>query len=237
MPDLTIAAKFCGPTHSGNGGYVCGMLAKHIDAPAPRVRLLVPPPLETSLAIRGTDPGLGLFDAATCVAKGVADELTLTPPKPPSLDEAAAASRRYRGFAGHTYPRCFVCGPDRDPGDGLRIFAGATADAIQVAAPWTPAHSLATNDERVRPEFVWAALDCPGGLAFWDPGNEVAILLGELQVEQRSDVRAGEPHIVTGWKIAHEGRKHRTGTALFDATGTCLGLGLATWFEIDSRSS
>ena len=42
---FTIARRFRGPSQSGNGGYVCGRLARHVAGPA-LVRLRAPPPLD-----------------------------------------------------------------------------------------------------------------------------------------------------------------------------------------------
>ena len=44
MPEtVRIENQFRGPPDSGNGGYVCGLLAEHIDGCA-QVRLQAPPP-------------------------------------------------------------------------------------------------------------------------------------------------------------------------------------------------
>jgi hypothetical protein len=45
-----ILSFFRGPPNSGKGGYVCGMLARHI-AGAVEVSLRAPPPLETELGV------------------------------------------------------------------------------------------------------------------------------------------------------------------------------------------
>jgi hypothetical protein len=227
---LRIASRFHGPPGSGNGGYVCGRVAAHIDGPA-SVRLRVPPPLEVDLELRCGDTGVALFHGDTPVAEGRAATLSIDPPKPPSHAHAEAAARSYRGFARHPYPSCFVCGPQREVGDGMRIFAGPVAGRALVAAPWLPDASLATEDGALRPEFLWAALDCPGGFTFASPAHG-SILLGELTAALLGTVRVGEPCVVTGWEIAHEGRKHHTGTALFGADGGCRGFARGTWLEV-----
>jgi len=43
---LVIASRFCGPTGSGNGGYVCGRIAAYADGPV-TVTLRQPPALAT----------------------------------------------------------------------------------------------------------------------------------------------------------------------------------------------
>jgi hypothetical protein len=50
MPSITIDKRFRGPPNSGNGGYVCGLIAGHIDGSA-EITLRVPPPLEHGLEI------------------------------------------------------------------------------------------------------------------------------------------------------------------------------------------
>jgi hypothetical protein len=38
--------------------------------------------------------------------------------------------------------------------------------------------------------------------------------------------------VLVAWEIAHEGRKHRMGTALFGEAGDLRGVGVGTWFEV-----
>ena len=247
---LTIARRFRGPADSGNGGYVCGRLAAHVAAaPAPgavRVRLRVPPPLDRALGIeagdgtallRGDEPGCAIIAEARALAPDDATPVNDLPP-PPTFDEATAAARDFRGFRDHPYPGCFVCGPDRAAGDGLRIFPGPLPGRPEVAAPWIPDASLAApaDPARVAPEFVWAALDCPGCFAFSLPPDR-AFLLGELAVERRGDVRVGERCVVLGWETGSAGRKHFVATALYGEDGRSLGVGRATWFEVPATAA
>ncbi len=243
---LTIDRRFNGPPDSGNGGYVCGRLAAHL-VPAPRVarvRLRVPPPLARALHVMSVEGGLVLEDAGGAIvaearALGPAEVLGFAAELPavPGFDEATAASRDYRGFDTHPYPGCFVCGPHRPNGGGLGIFAGALPGRADVAAPWIPDASLAAPDDpqHVAPEFVWAALDCPGGFTFPLPPDR-AILLGELAVERFGLVRVGERCIVVATELGAEGRKHFVRTALFGEDGACRGVGRATWFEVPATA-
>ena len=50
MFTTSIAKRYCGPPQSGNGGYSCGLLGKQIEGPS-KVRLHMPPPLDTQLSI------------------------------------------------------------------------------------------------------------------------------------------------------------------------------------------
>lgn len=232
MTDRTIRIdrRFRGPAGSGNGGYVCGRLGGLIDGPA-EVRLRVPPPLEKDLEVRSREGALRLYDGQTLVAEARPAGVDLDVPPPASFEEAERASRRYRGFESHTFPTCFVCGPERKEGDGLRVFAGPVEDRDLVAAPWIPDEGLGDDTGRVAPEFLWAALDCPGASSFTAP-EDVARVLGELAVEIRGEVSTGERCMVVGWEIESEGRRHWTGTALFGEAGDCRAVGRGVWFEV-----
>jgi len=228
---VLIERRFCGPPESGNGGYVSGLLAQFLGSGPVAVRLRLPPPLERPLEVRHSDAGASLLDGDTLVAEARPTDLEPKPLDPPEYQEAEAGSHRFRGFRSHWFPSCFVCGPDRDPHDGLRIFPGPLDGRSLVAAPWIPDASLASASGLVRPEFLWAALDCPGAFAFPEP-REGAVLLGEFQVALLEAVSVGERCVLTAQEIAHDGRKHRTATALFGESGSCRGVGLGTWFEV-----
>jgi len=229
-----IGQRFHGPPGSGNGGYSCGVLGKFFDGPA-AVRLRIPPPLDAPMTVHATEDGVELFHADELVATGRPTTVDIEVPEPPDFAAAEIASKRYRGFESHFYPGCFVCGPEREHGDGLRIFAGpvdaGTGPEGMVAATWVPDDLLLDSSGKVATEYLWAVLDCPGAYAFPEPETG-AILLGELAVAISGSVSPGEKCVLIGWEISHEGRKHYTGTALFDASGSCLAVGYATWFEV-----
>ena len=227
---IIIKRRFQGPPNSGNGGYVCGCLASYIQGPA-TVRLKSPPRLETELQVCPDAAGWALLDGGQVVAEARPGDPALDPPPPPAFGDAVRASRRYRGHHSHPYPGCFVCGPERAVSDGLRIFPGPLPQGSIVAAPWTPDASLAGNTGTVKTEFLWAALDCPGAFSFeWPPDG--AVLLGEMTARVDQAARAAAEYVVIGWELAREGRKHHTGTALFDAAGACIARARATWIEV-----
>ncbi len=232
-----VDQRFCGPPRSGNGGYVCGMLAGYVDAPGVSVRLKVPPPLDTPLTVRESDEGKLLLDRDTVVAVARPTEVSLDPPRPPSFAEAEAASTTYVGFTSHAFRTCFVCGPNREAGDGLLIFPGKVPGRELVASPWVPDASLARSPGGVvADEFLWAALDCPGGLSFpWPEATK--LLLGELAVATLGEVAVGERCVVVGWEVSRDGRKHVTGTALFGESGETRGVGLGTWIEVPAKTT
>ena len=228
-PDsFAIDPRFRGPPESGNGGYVCGRLAEGLDGDV-RIRLERLPPLDRRLEVRETEDGRALYDGEQLVARAWPTRLEIAPPAAPDFAEASRAAQRFRGHTEHVFPGCFVCGPERAEGDGLRIFPGLVDDGSLAAAPWLPDASL--GESTVRPEFLWAALDCPGCFSFPQPEGRV-LLLGELAAHLEGPLRPGERCVVIGWEIDRDGRKHRTGTALFDATGNCAGYAVGTWIEV-----
>jgi acyl-coenzyme A thioesterase PaaI-like protein len=147
---------------------------------------------------------------------------------PPTPEEASAAELRFVGLARHIFPGCFVCGPEREEGDGLRIFAGPAGG--QVASTWCPGPDLADEAGDVRCAFVWAALDCPGYFAVQEAAG--LAVLGTMSAVRLAPVRAGEIAVVTGWTLGSEGRKHRAGTAVHDADGRLLAAAQATWITL-----
>jgi len=211
---LVIASRFRGPRASGNGGYTCGLVAAFVGNPA-EVMLRLPPPLERALRFDGER----LWDGETLVAEARSAQFELDVPAQVAFEEAERAAVP---DLDSPFPECFVCGHERT--DGLRIFAGPVAGRDVVAAPWVPAADLTA------PEFVWAALDCPGAYATGVPGRGT-VVLGRLAADVRRVPRAGERCVVIGWSLGADGRKHFAGTALFGEGGDLLGTARATWLE------
>lgn len=231
MQSLTIDARFSGPPGCAHGGYLAGTLANHSDRQL-RVRLLQPTPLSQPLQLQTLEDGtVELRELERLLARGepAPQSPHLRVPEPPDHLQAIEASRRFIGFEHHAFPDCFVCGTARARGDGLRIFAGAVSGRQLVAAPWTPDPSLADADGKVRPEFISAALDCPGYFAARSDG--VPMLLGEFSAHVDRRVHADEPCVLIGWLLTVEGRKYRVGTALFDDDGELCARAVGTWIE------
>jgi hypothetical protein len=244
---VVIPARFCGPTDSSNGGYACGLIAEAFPPEAAvEVTLRAPPPLDRPLDLQVDPAGepARLMDGAVLVAEArPADppDATERPAPPPSFAEAQAATAGFPVPPGqHPYPRCFVCGPDRDPGDGLRLHPGPVAGRRLVAAPFVPPRELEdpTTPGRLPRRFVWATLDCPswyGWLAF--AVEAPPILLGRLRGKVAPEApRSGERCVVVGWGIERDGRKIRCGSALFGEDGTVYGQALATWIVLKPSS-
>lgn len=246
MTSIIIDRRYCGPPNSGNGGYVCGRLARHIPGGA-EVTLRAPPPLGKQLDVVATDDGhWELRDNATVVATGRSASVELARLEKATLDEACAAER-LTPFKPHEHllPTCFVCGPARVPGDGLRIFAGPlvrqsrNAPAV-LAATWTPDPSLAAEDGFVASEFLWSALDCPTGYASsQDPESggfePTPILLGRMSARIEARPRPGERCVVTAWATGRDGRKRIAEAAAYGEAGTLLAVARATWIAVDRQ--
>ena len=209
---------------------MCGRLAQYVEGIA-SVRLRIPPPLDVALEVEQTPSGATLIHDGKVVAEARSSSLDLEIPPPPTVEEAEAASRLFPGFKSHRFPSCFVCGPERQAGEGLHIFAGPVAGRNIVACTWTPDAALAAGGRILPPEFTWAALDCPGGFSFPEP-PEGTILLGELTTRIFKQLNTAERLIVMGWEISHDGRKHHTGTALFSESGACHAIARAIWIEV-----
>jgi len=200
-----------------------------------QVTLRIPPPLEVPLEVERDETGVRLVRGGEVVAEGRrADPSDVEPPPwpPPSLDAAREARKGFRGFVDHPFPTCFVCGPERAEGDGMRIHPG-WVDAHQVADAFVPDASLDAGDGRMAPELVWAALDCPGAFALMgDAREDLTLVLGRMTARVAVRPRIGESLLVTGWVGGREGRKHHCGTALWRPTGERCAVARATWIAL-----
>ncbi|GAA4237759.1 hypothetical protein GCM10022254_50880 [Actinomadura meridiana] len=194
------------------------------------VTLRWPPPLDTELDVSVEDERghhVRLWDGESLVAEALAGAIVVPPIAPVPFDEAVVAAEKYRAAENHPFPRCFVCGPEREPGDGLRLEPGPVADGT-VAAPWVP-------DLVPARELLWAALDCPGGWAF-DVAGRPAVL-GTMTGQVMDVPDAGERCVVMGFARSREGRKMHAATALYGADGRLLGRAEQIWIEIDDPAA
>jgi len=240
---LTIPSRFNGPPGIGNGGYVCGRIAGYVDGPA-TVTLRRPPPLDTPLAVENHEGSIRILSGRTLIGEAAPapDAPALEIPDPVSPAEARAAAGRARYFADPVFPDCFVCGMNRLPGDGLRIFPGPVAGRAVWAAPWAPDPSVADAGGRVRPEVVWAALDCPSGIAAAEaaglgaagagPGWDAVILLGRMTASLTRRPAVGDQCRVIAWPQTRDGRKLTAGSALVGPGDEVLAVGAALWLTV-----
>ncbi len=240
---LTIPHRFCGPPVSGNGGWTAGALAAHLgpvgraDTDPVRVMLRKPPPLDTALDVVVTDAddsAEGGPTAAATLGDVLVATATMAPDvievEPVGADVARAAEASFVGLTAHPFPSCFSCGPDRAPGDGLRIFPGRVDDdshgQVRVAATWTPGAD-------VDGATTWAALDCVGG---WSGDlTERPMVLGSMTARVPALPRAGEEHVLVGSARGIDGRRVHTASTLYDSTGRVVAAAEHLWFTIDPK--
>ncbi|MEQ6900651.1 hypothetical protein [Nocardioides sp. YIM 152588] len=235
MTNLVIPRRFHGPPRSGNGGWTAGSVAEALpgvadDLPV-TVRLKLPPPLDRPLALQsgdGAGPRMVLSDQGRTVAEAVVTERDLTPVAPVDLLAAADAEARYLGFRSHPFPTCFVCGPQRRPDDGLRIFPGAATSAAGtpvVAATWTPYQSTLP--------IAWAALDCPGG---WSTDLlERPAVLGTMTAVVHRLPSTRERYVVVGEQREVDGRKLHTAATLYGPGDEVVATAEHVWITIDPQ--
>ena len=247
---MTIAARFCGPERSGNGGYCAGRFAQALPAgatasagaatAAAEVTLRRPPPLERALIVDDgswtSDAVVRVRDADQIIAEVRTAQIEMAWPSGvpvPSFAQAQRWSTHFVAHEHHAYPFCFVCGTARAVGDGLRLFPGRlpTDPDGPVAAPWVPHPSVADAHGVVPPEILWAALDCTGYFGVYQPGAPNA-LLGRMAAVVNGTVAVGEPCVATGWALGSEGRKRFAGTALHGADGRLVGWSRQIWITV-----
>ncbi|MFI5711942.1 hypothetical protein [Kribbella sp. NPDC051620] len=235
MTTMRIAPRFRGPAKSGNGGYVAGLVGTALAAaiPAdtvPRVRLLVPPPMETDLEL-SVDPSGARLAGTAPVAEGVpvsVATLADATVEPVGPDEALAAEAEYKGLVDHPFPSCFVCGPENH--EGLQLKPGPLGDG-RTACTWHPGADLAASDRLVDPVYIWSALDCPGGWAIDMEGRPS--VLGQMTTCIDARPRAGEPCVLMGRVLGEDGRKTHTASTLYDSDGRVLARARHTWILVD----
>jgi hypothetical protein len=240
-PDLIIPSRFCGPPNSGHGGYVCGAIAGYIDGPV-TVTLRRPPPLATPMAVEQDDDGsLRVHHGRTLIAEA-APSLGFPAtriPGPVPIAEARAAAGRGRYFDDPVYPGCFGCGMSRRPGDGLRIFPGAVTSRGLWAAPWTPDASVSDASGMAWPEAIWAALDCPSGIAAAEAARlsqDTAILLGRMTAGPVVPPAAGDQCLVIAWPAGRDGRKLTAGSAVLGPDGEVLAAASTLWLTVPRQA-
>ncbi len=243
---VTIDSRFNGPALSANGGWTGGLLARRLASsqslsgkelfPSVSVSLRAPPPLDIPLQIhRNEDASLTLKDGEHDLAHALLEQFELPLPKIPSMAIARAASaegfRRGLTRASWPYAKCFACGVSRN--DGLCITpspVGEKASEAVVAASWTPSVWLAEHDGQVKLEAVWAALDCPAGIAWsYQLPEGAPMVTARMSVSIIELPQVNQAHIILGWPIERDGRKLYAGTAILSSEGELLASSRQLW--------
>ncbi|WP_199512629.1 hypothetical protein [Nucisporomicrobium flavum] len=234
---LTVPDHIWGFPGVAHGGYVAGRLAELADTEDLRLDLRRPIPVGQPLSIERSGPDSwtlsgdgGPLAAARIVAPGIAV------PALPGWDEGLAGieQRRTAERAGNAFPDCWVCGSGRPAGQGLHVLLGLVPGRAVVAAAWTPGPEAGDPGEELSLASVFAVLDCPGGWACRAfAGAPIAETVTAFQTSRRlRPVRAGEPYVVSGWSVAAEGRKYRTGSAISTPDGELCAIAESLWLDV-----
>lgn len=248
---ISIAAKFRGPPHSGNGGYVSGVIADLLFRREPvanrpvhssiEVTLRAPTPLDLPLSVVYADESksLRVLHRDTLIAEAKAVPLQITVPAPATWDEAMHARELsyslpmgehpfFEGIRRGAHPICFCCGAEPSVTESLQVYSAPVKNNEQVAAAWIPNACFADENGNVRPEYIWTALDCPGQMA-WRARDVRTGMLGRFTAHIDKSVRAGERCVVIGWTMENEGKKYFAGTALFNEANELCAYAKAVW--------
>jgi len=195
------------------------------------LRAPIPLDVDLTLVAEGDEARLLTSDGGLVAeAMRVEDATLAAPGAAPDLEAARAAGPRFVGLARMFHPICFTCGADQAEGFGLRVFVGQIEGARSghVAGTWTPHAAFAAADGLTPLEVVWAAMDCPGSVAWVEQGFGGG-LLGTMTARSLRRPAPGEPCIVAAWPLEASGRKHLAATALFTAEGELLAHSEQIW--------
>lgn len=239
---LVVPGARNGPPGMGNGGWTSGLLAAHLGGspggPAVEVTLRRPAPLDTALtvvqegiraALHDGEPGPG-----TLVAEATIVDRELQAPAPIDHDAVTAAEAGFLGFVDHPFPTCVICGTQRHPHQGLRIFPGPVAGRPgTVAGWWRPSPNMVDHsaaDGRILDAAVWGALDCPTGWAHAGGGG--VALLGRLTAQILQPVHHDVDLVVVAESLGRDGRKLHARAGLFGVDGQVFARSEAVWIEV-----
>ena len=191
-------------------------------------------PLEVPLELVRSPAGGSLRCEGTVVVEAVPTAISVTAPPPVDFQAAAHAMASSPAMdPRHPFPTCFVCAPRRGIHDGLRIFPASGDGGVHLAS-WVPdpefGDSESNSEAFLRPEILWAALDCPTGFAAGFP-TAGKLVTGRLAVQQLKPIRTGAGCVLISWPLEVEGRKHFSAACLYQNAMLCA-VARATWIKI-----
>lgn len=241
MDSIIVPPGFNGPRLSGNGGYVGGVMAERYTQAfggdgTVEVTLRAPVPIDRSLQVGREGEALMLRDGATLVCEaraGCLDDLVL-PPAPTDWADVTRRGEEGGSAEDSEFHTCIVCGRGRAVGDGLRVLGSAGPQPGYSLSCYIPHANHADAEGRIRPEFVWGTLDCPGAYAAQDPDDIRPVLTGRMTAKVIDAPRVGERCAVVGWRIGIDGRKLYSGTALYAEQGRLCAVAACTWIVLRS---
>jgi hypothetical protein len=98
-----------------------------------------------------------------------------------------------------------------------------------------PYPTVAGADGRVRPEVIWAALDCPSGIAAAEAADlpaDTAVVLGRMAATVGGRPWPGDRCRVVAWPLTVDGRKLRASSALLGPDGQVLTAARTVWITV-----
>ena len=236
MEKLVIPPGCNGPRLSGNGGYVGGVVAAAFSEKfggdgTVEITLHAPVPIDRAMRLVPESNALMLRDGETLICEARAGSLAHLKPPPAPTDWADVLRRGEKGGSpvDSDYGHCIVCGRGRGVGDGLRVLGTSGPQPGYSLSCYIPHANHADPSGRIRPEFVWGTLDCPGAYAAQDDGDFRPAMTGRMTAKVIEPPKVGERCAVVGWRIGAEGRKLYSGTALYTEHGKLCGLATCTW--------
>jgi hypothetical protein len=225
---VIIDERYAGFPDVAHGGYVSGVLAGSFGDGA-EVVLRKPPPIGRPLEIAPDGPDRAVLrDGESVVAEASRAESGVEVPRVVTFDEAEAASRAYPGHSAHPFPSCFCCGPEREPGDGLRIFPGRLPGSEFVAAPFVADAALADETGVLASELTWAAMDCPQLWALMlaaPPDSPERVVTSGLAATLHGTLHADQRYIVIAWPAGREGNRLYADAAVLTENGDRVAVG------------
>jgi hypothetical protein len=233
---LVIPPGCNGPRLSGNGGYVGGALAAAFTKQfggdgTVEITLRAPVPVGRPLQLVPEGAAMMLRDGDTLLCEARAGSIDHLKPPPAPTDWADVLRRGAEGGSepDGDFGTCIVCSRTRGVGDGLRVLGTSGPQPGYSLSCYIPHANHADSSGRIRPEFVWGTLDCPGAFAVQDPDDIRPALTGRMTAKVIEPPKVGERCAVVGWRIGAEGRKLYSGTALYTEHGKLCGLATCTW--------
>lgn len=232
---IIIDRRFNGPPMSGNGGYVAGVLAQHVDPDGPvEVTLRAPVPVDTPLAlVRDGDARHLLKHGELLICEARPAALDLEPPGVQDWETAERLAAAGGSQEDSDFHGCLVCGRGRAVGDGLRVLGQRLDDRPISLSLYMPHAAHAESDGRIGVPFIWGTLDCPGAWAVQEPEDARTAMTGRMTGQVFYRPAPGEACMVVGWRIAAEGRKLLAGTALYTKAGELCAQAATTWIVVD----
>jgi len=226
---ITIPTRFQGVTGLGQGGYTAGLLAERIEGPS-TADFFNPIPLDRPLDLVESNGRLELHDGQTLILRVRAFSGTIRSADPVSIEDAEVARQRSPVYTTGAIPDCFSCGTIPE---SMGVHAGPLSDRQDFATSWTPPDWSNGEDGVVQDRYVWAAIDCPSGWRATTLGDELLqAVTGQMHTSITGTIVQGRTYALVTWSDPWKGRRVKTGTALFDASGTRLAASEAVWISI-----